>query len=138
MTDEKKRKDPGDAVREGVRSVIGILGALKDAVEETFEELRTRGEAAPDEGGDAAESTFKAAQDVVEDVRERLDFVTRRDFEALQRQVAELSKRMDALGAPPANAGGTADAAGAEDAPEEGGESDPDTEDDKDFRFEFE
>ena len=97
MSTDEKRRDPGDAVREGVRSVIGILGALKDAVEETFDELRTGGEATPADAQDAAKSTFQAAQEAVEDVRERLDFITRKEFDALRAQVDELSARVNAV-----------------------------------------
>jgi polyhydroxyalkanoate synthesis regulator phasin len=131
-TDDNKRRDPGDAVREGVRSVIGILGALKDAIEETFEELRTGGEATPEDAREAAQSTFRAAKDAVEDVRERLDFVTRREFEALEQRVAELSARVDALG----NA--EADTSASEHAAEEGDAADPDADEGRDFRYEFE
>jgi polyhydroxyalkanoate synthesis regulator phasin len=106
-TDGEKRKDPGDAVREGIRSMIGILGALKDAVEDTFEELRTGGESTPDEARDAAKSTFQAAQDAVEDVRERLDFITRREFDALRAQVDDLTARVNTLGESVARAGAT-------------------------------
>lgn len=107
-TEGEKRKDPGDAVREGVRSVIGILGALKDAVEDTFEELRTGGEATPDEDRDAARSTFRAAQDAVEDVRDRLDFITRKEFDALREEVAGLEARVNALSESAHAAGATA------------------------------
>jgi polyhydroxyalkanoate synthesis regulator phasin len=106
-TDGEKRKDPGDAVREGIRSMIGILGALKDAVEDTFDELRTGGESTPDEDRDAAKSTFQAAQDAVEDVRERLDFITRREFDALRAQVDDLTARVNTLGESVARAGAT-------------------------------
>jgi polyhydroxyalkanoate synthesis regulator phasin len=125
MSTDEKRRDPGDAVREGVRSVIGILGALKDAVEETFEELRTGGEATPADAQDAAKSTFQAAQEAVEDVRERLDFITRKEFDALRAQVDELAARV--------NAGREA-----EPQPEDRPEPEDRPDDGADFRFEVE
>jgi len=96
MTDEKKRTDPGDAFREGVRAVTGILGALRDAVEQTFEELREKGDLSPERAREAARDTMRRAQEAVEDVRERLEFVPRRDFEELRAQVAALRQELEA------------------------------------------
>ena len=38
-----ERNGAGDPFREGVRAVTGILGAFKDAIEQTFDDLSTRG-----------------------------------------------------------------------------------------------
>jgi len=148
-TEGEKRKDPGDAVREGVRSVIGILGALKDAIEDTFEELRTGGEATPEEAKEAARSTFRAAQDAVEDVRDRLDFITRKEFDALREEVAGLEARVNALSESAHRTGDSS--AGAEDTTGTGGSTSSDqpepaadprgddgSEGGGDFRFEVE
>ena len=38
MTDDRqKRSDPGDAIRDGVRAVSGILGAFKDAIDSVLQ-----------------------------------------------------------------------------------------------------
>jgi polyhydroxyalkanoate synthesis regulator phasin len=95
MADEKKRPDPGDAFREGVRAVTGILGALRDAVEQTFDELKERGDLTPERAKEAAKETMRRAQEAVEDVRERLEFVPRREFEELRAQVAVLKQEME-------------------------------------------
>ncbi|MEJ2217372.1 MAG: hypothetical protein P8099_12240 [Gemmatimonadota bacterium] len=39
MTEEKKRPGLGDDVRDGIRAGIGILAAMKDAIEETIQDL---------------------------------------------------------------------------------------------------
>jgi polyhydroxyalkanoate synthesis regulator phasin len=96
MADEKKRTDPGDAFREGVRAVTGILGALRDAVEQTFEELKEKGDLSPERAKEAARETMRRAQEAVEEVRERLEFVPRREFEELRAQVAGLKQELDA------------------------------------------
>jgi polyhydroxyalkanoate synthesis regulator phasin len=95
MTDEKKRTDPGDAFREGVRAVTGILGALRDAVEQTFDDLKEKGDISPERARDAARDTMRRAHDAVEEVRERLEFVPRREFEALRDEVAELRRTLE-------------------------------------------
>ena len=97
MVEEKKRADPGDAFREGVRAVTGVLGALRDAVEQTFEELKEKGDLSPERAKEAARETMRRAQEAVEEVRERLEFVPRREFEELRSQVAAMRQELDTL-----------------------------------------
>lgn len=97
MTEEqKKRPEAGDAFREGVRAVTGILGALREAVEQTFDELKEKGDISPERAREAAQSTMRRAQEAVEEVRERLEFVPRREFEALKQEVATLRQELEA------------------------------------------
>lgn len=91
----QKRTDPGDTFREGVRAVSGILGAFKDAIEQTFNDLSDRGEMSPDRAKDAARDAMKRAQDAVDDMRGRLDFVSRREFDALKAEVDGLRAQVE-------------------------------------------
>jgi polyhydroxyalkanoate synthesis regulator phasin len=95
MADEGKRNDPGDAFREGVRAVSGILGAFKDAIEQTFNDLSERGDISPDRAKDAARDAMKRAQDAMDDMRGRLEFVSRREFDSLRAEVAELRTQVE-------------------------------------------
>lgn len=95
MADEGKRNDPGDAFREGVRAVSGILGAFKDAIEQTFNDLSERGDIAPDRAKDAARDAMKRAQDAMDDMRGRLEFVPRREFDSLKAEVTELRTQVE-------------------------------------------
>lgn len=104
MNDDQRRRD-SDPIREGVRAVTGILGALKDAIEETFDELKQQGDLSPEKAREAARSTMKRAQDAVDDVRDRLDFVSRREFDALRAEVGELRRRLDTMAPVPAPSG---------------------------------
>jgi polyhydroxyalkanoate synthesis regulator phasin len=97
MSEDQARRNAGEGIRETARSVVGVLGALKDALEQTFEEMRGQGELSPDRAREVALAGIRRAQDAVEDVRERLDFVPRREFDALRREVAELRARLDDL-----------------------------------------
>lgn len=108
--DQGRPKDAGEAIREGIRSITGMLGALKEAIEDTFDELRGVDSDAAEGSETASASAFRKAQETVEEVRERLDFVTRREFEALRKEVEELRARLDG---PRAAAGETAEAAAA-------------------------
>jgi polyhydroxyalkanoate synthesis regulator phasin len=96
MADEgQKRNDPGDAFREGVRAVSGIIGAFKEAIEQTFNDLSERGDIAPDRARDAARDAMRRAQEAVEDMRTRVDFVPRREFDALKGEVAALRAQVE-------------------------------------------
>jgi len=98
MTDDRDApKDSGDPLRDGVRSIAGILGALKEAIEDTFDELRQSGELSPERARDAARSTFRKAQETMDDVRGRFEFVARRDFDALRQDVDQLRARVEAV-----------------------------------------
>lgn len=95
MADEQRRNDPGDMFREGVRAVGGVVGAFREAIEQTFNDLSERGDLAPDRARDAARDAMKRAQDAVEDMRTRVDFVSRREFDDLKSQVTALRQRLD-------------------------------------------
>jgi polyhydroxyalkanoate synthesis regulator phasin len=98
MADEGQKRgsnDPGDAFRDGVRAVTGILGAFKDAIEQTFNDLSERGDISPERARDAAREAMKRAQDSVDDVRGRLEFVPRREFDALKAEVAALRAQVE-------------------------------------------
>ncbi len=87
-----------EGFREGVRSVTGLLGALKDALEASFDDLRGDDAPSADRPADATAHAFRKAQEAAESVRERFDFVSRREFDALQREDAPLRARVDRAG----------------------------------------
>jgi polyhydroxyalkanoate synthesis regulator phasin len=95
MADEQRRTDPGETFREGVKAVTGILGAFKDAIEQTFNDLSDKGDISPERAKDAARDAMKRAQDAMDDVRGKLDFVTRREFDSLKSEIAELRTQVE-------------------------------------------
>jgi polyhydroxyalkanoate synthesis regulator phasin len=92
--DERQRSSVGDEVKEGIRAGIGILSALKDAIEETVQEMTDRGELSQDRAREAVRTTMNRAQAAFDETRVRLDFVPRREFEALKAEVADLRTRL--------------------------------------------
>jgi polyhydroxyalkanoate synthesis regulator phasin len=92
--DERPRGSVGDEVREGIRAGIGILSALKDAIEETVQEMADRGELSQDRAREAVRTTMSRAQAAFDDARIRMDFVPRREFDALKAEVADLRARL--------------------------------------------
>ena len=89
------RRVPG--VGEGLRAGIGILTAFKEAIEETIQEASSRGDLSPDRARGALGTAMTRAQEAVEEVRERLDVVPRREFDALRAEVEALRRRVEAL-----------------------------------------
>jgi polyhydroxyalkanoate synthesis regulator phasin len=84
-------------IGEGLRAGIGILTAFKEAIEETINEAVESNDLRPERAKDALSGALGRAQDVIGDVRERLDVVPRREFDALRAEVEELRRRLDRL-----------------------------------------
>lgn len=106
---EEKRSGFSDGVRQG----LGVLSAFKEAIEETLSEARERGDLNPDRARTAMKSALHRAQEVAGDAKERLDFVHRKEFEALRERVEELWRKVEGREAPsgeeapaPGSAGG--------------------------------
>ena len=97
MSDDPQGGRRLPSIGEGLRSGIGVLTAFKEAIEETIQEAGSRGDLSPDRAKQFLGDALHRAQDAVGDVRERLDFVPRREFEAVLREVEELQRRVDAL-----------------------------------------
>ena len=99
MTEGTKRPvdEAKEGIKEGIRAVTGMLAALKDAIEETIDDLKERGELSPDRAKQAAKDTMKRAQDAVEEMKERVDFVPRKEFDALRAELDALRVRVGTL-----------------------------------------
>jgi polyhydroxyalkanoate synthesis regulator phasin len=95
MSDEQPKSRT--SIGEGLRAGIGILSAFRDAIEETIEEAVERNDLNPDRAKTALSGALERAQGVFEDVRERVDVVPRREFDALKAEVEELRRRLDRL-----------------------------------------
>lgn len=97
MADEQRRR-PG--IGEGIRSGIGMLTAVKEAIEDTIREASERGDLKPERARQFLDDALGRAQEAVGGVRERLDFVPRREFDELKAEVEELRRRLDAYTGP--------------------------------------
>jgi polyhydroxyalkanoate synthesis regulator phasin len=86
-----------EGIKEGVRAVTGILAALKDAIEETIDDIKQRGDFDPDRVKQAARDTMHRAEERFEDMKERVDFVPRKEFDTLSAEVDALRARIAAL-----------------------------------------
>jgi polyhydroxyalkanoate synthesis regulator phasin len=96
MAEEQQREERRRVgIGEGIRTTIGILGAFKEAVEETFQEAVDRGDIGSDRAKRVVQDAAQRVQDVFDGAKERFEFVPRAEFEALRAEVAELRRRME-------------------------------------------
>jgi polyhydroxyalkanoate synthesis regulator phasin len=99
MTDQQQPQQQGRrlSIGEGIRNGVGVLTAFKEAIEESIQEASARGDLSPERAKQFLGDALHRVQDTVVDVRDRLDMVPRREFEALQAEVAEMRRRLHAL-----------------------------------------
>ncbi len=76
----------GDGIRQG----LGVLSAFKEALEETIQEARERGDLSADRAKEVVKETLDRAQAAGERARERLDFVSQADLETVKEAVEEI------------------------------------------------
>lgn len=96
MPDEQRRSGIG-GIGDGIRTGIGILNALREAVEETFQEAVNRGDISQEGAKNAMKDVAERLQSTLDDARERFDFAARRDYEELRAEVQLLRERVDRL-----------------------------------------
>lgn len=97
MAEEGEKKSAKDKVSEGIRQGIGVLSAFRDALEETIQEARERGDLSSERAKEVMKSALHRAQSAAGSARERLDFVTQNELDDLAAEVRELRERVDRL-----------------------------------------
>lgn len=92
--DSKSRKDRmGDGIRQG----IGVLSAFKEALEETIQEARDRGDLSTDRAKEVMREALDRAQSAAEDAKGRLDFAHQADLREARSEIAALKASIEAL-----------------------------------------
>ena len=104
MADEQQRKSGIGGIGDGIRTGIGILNSLREAVEETFQEAVSRGDMSQEGAKNAMKDVAQRLQSSLEDARERFDFAGRKEHDDLRAEVQLLRERVARLEA----AGGAA------------------------------
>ena len=95
MTDE--RRSAREKVSDGIKQGIGVLSAFKDALEETINEAKERGDLSDDRAKRVMKDALSRAQEAAEGAKDRLDFVTQREFEAMGGVVEGIRERVASL-----------------------------------------
>lgn len=97
MSDDNEKKSARAKVSDGIKQGIGVLSAFKDALEETINEARERGDLSSDRAKDVMKGALHRAQEAAEGARERLDFVTQKEFDVLGDAVERIKERVSDL-----------------------------------------
>ena len=99
MTDEQpsQPRPRAPSIGEGLRAGIGILTAFKEAIEETIDEAAARNDLRPERAREALTGALSRAQGAFDEVRDRLDVVPRREFDALRAELEALRLRVERL-----------------------------------------
>ena len=95
MTEEKKGTK--QKVSDGIKQGIGVLSAFKEALEETIQEAKEKGDLSADRAREVMKEALERAQSAAEGAKERLDFVTQKEFDGLGGAVDLIKERVAAL-----------------------------------------
>jgi polyhydroxyalkanoate synthesis regulator phasin len=82
---------------DGIKQGIGVLSAFKDALEETIQEARERGDLSTDRAKSVMKDALERAQSAASGAREKLDFAHQGELEALRAELRALQERMEVL-----------------------------------------
>jgi polyhydroxyalkanoate synthesis regulator phasin len=98
MNERESRPGGLGGIGEGLRTGVGVLNAFREAIEETVSEaLESGGDVSPERAKALMRDAAQRVQNSFEETRERLDFVSRREFEELRREIADLRAQIAAL-----------------------------------------
>lgn len=100
MTDQsgkQHKQGPKERVSEGIRQGIGVLSAFKEALEETIQEARDRGDLSADRAKQVMKEALDRAQSAAGDAKERLDFAHQSEIDVLRAELDTLRARVAAL-----------------------------------------
>jgi polyhydroxyalkanoate synthesis regulator phasin len=93
-TGEAQDKSRRDHIEDRFKQGLGVLGAMKDAIEDTIREVRERGDLSPDRAKEVVRNAMDKAQEKAGEAREALDFVKQKEFDGLKSIVEDLASRM--------------------------------------------
>lgn len=93
--DEQQKKSGMGGIGDGIRTGLGVLGAFKDAIEETFQEAVDRGDLTPDRARQVMRDAGQRLQTAFDDTRVRLEGVSRKEYDDLRAEVQALRERLE-------------------------------------------
>ena len=92
---ETNEEGRGEGITGGIRYGLGMLAAMKDAIEETLKEAKERGDLTPERAKQVMRTTLEKAQEKAGEAREALDFVKQKEFTLLKELVDRLDTRVN-------------------------------------------
>ena len=89
MSDKK-----GGGFRDGMNKGLGVLSAFKEAIDETINEARERGDLSQDRAKEIMRDALDRAQEAADGARERLDFVPRKELDRMREEMDAFRARV--------------------------------------------
>ena len=98
-SEAEKAEDKGraESIKGGIRQGLGMLSAMKDAIEETLNDARERGDLSPDRAKEVMRATLEKAQTKADEARDAFDFVKQKEFDGLKGVVDGLKDRVKSV-----------------------------------------
>ncbi len=93
-TEDTRDRSRRDAIEDRFKQGLGMLGAMRDAIEDTIRDIKERGDLAPDRAKEVVRGALDKAQQKAEEAREALDFVKQKEFDGLKSVVDDLASRL--------------------------------------------
>ena len=90
----EEEKSRADGIKGGIRQGLTMLNAVKDAIEETLNEAKERGDLSPERAKEVMRSTLERAQTKAGEARGALNLVKQKDFDGLRSAVDRLKERV--------------------------------------------
>ena len=97
MAEEPRRSSGIGGIGDGIRTGISILSAFREAVEETLEDALKRGDLSQERAKEVVGEAADRIQGSVGGAWDKLDFVPRKEYDALKAEIAELRERVSRL-----------------------------------------
>jgi len=94
---ESREKSRTESIKGGIRQGMSMLSAMKDAIEETLNEAKERGDLTPERAKEVMRSTLEKAQAKAGEAREAFDFVKQKEFDGLKGVVDGLKERVKSV-----------------------------------------
>lgn len=91
---ESEKRRARERMSDGFARGMDMLSALKEAIETSISEARERGDLSVDRAREAMKDAVDRARDATSDAREKFDFVTRGEYEALVERVRALEEEL--------------------------------------------
>ena len=93
----QERRGTRRRMSDGIKQGIGVLSAFKDAIEETIQEARERGDLSADRARSVMKDALDRAQTAASGAKEKLDFVNQAELDALRAEIEALKNRVELL-----------------------------------------
>ena len=93
----QERRGTRRRMSDGIKQGIGVLSAFKEAIEETIQDARDRGDLSGDRAKGVMKDALGRAQAAASGAREKLDFVNQAEVTALRAELAALKNRLEVL-----------------------------------------